>query len=206
MKEKDEKMKRLFLTLLLIIAILLAAVGGGYYFIIRPRLPEWTVEQMMEQIDELDLDALGLGDGLTESQEELFGIILEKVLDNLTYEIIDSRIEGQMAYVTVSLETIDTPRLVTDNIDIILSNAISNLGNLIMTILGDGTAEMIVQEFINLLADDALVVSMRVQEVEIPLERSGFFWIPILTDEFLLSIVGLDESLISLLDLLINHQ
>jgi len=199
-------MKRLFLTLLLIIAILLAAVGGGYYFIIRPRLPEWTVEQMMEQIDELDLDALGLGDGLTESQEELFGIILEKVLDNLTYEIIDSRIEGQMAYVTVSLETIDTPRLVTDNIDIILSNAISNLGNLIMTILGDGTAEMIVQEFINLLADDALVVSMRVQEVEIPLERSGFFWIPILTDEFLLSIVGLDESLISLLDLLINHQ
>lgn len=197
-------MKRVLLTLFLIVVVLLGALGAGYYFVVRPRLPEWTVEQMMDQLEELDLDTLGFGDELTEVQEELFGIILEMVIENLSYEITGSRIEGQMAYVTMNLETIDTPRLITDNVDIIFSNVLSNLGGLLLTVLGGGVEDVMMQEFINLLADDALVVSMTIQVVEVPLERSGFFWMPILTDEFLLSVVGLDDSTLRLLEQFMN--
>jgi len=197
-------MKRILLILALIVVVLLSALGGGYYFIVRPRLPEWTVVQMMDQLDQLHTDDLEFGAELTSSQEELFGIFIEMALDYLIYEIIDSRIEGQMAYVTLDIETIDASRLITDNLDIIASNILSNWGNLLLTALGGDVGEAIMQEFINLLTDDALEVSMMTQTVEISLERDGFFWVPILTDELLLSVVGLDDSIIRLLEQVIN--
>ena len=197
-------MKRVLLRLFLIVAVLLSAVSAGYYFIVRPRLPEWTVVQMMDQLDQVGLEDLGFRDELSDVEEELFSHLLELVIENLDYEMIDSRIEGQLAYVTVNLETVDTPRLITDNVDIIMSNALSNLDSLFLSVLGGNMEEAIMQEFINLLADDALTIVMTTQEVEIPLERSGFFWVPIITDEFLLTIIGLDAFTLRLLDQIMN--
>jgi len=197
-------MKRVLLRLFLIVAVLLSAAGAGYYFIVRPRLPEWTVVQMMDQLDQLELEDLGFGDELSDIEEELFFHLLEMVIENLDYEMIDSRIEGQLAYVTVNLEIVDTPRLITDNVDIIMSNALSNLDSLFLNVLGGNTEEAIMQEFVNLLADDALTIVMTSREVEIPLERSGFFWVPIITDEFLLTIIGLDAFTLRLLDQIMN--
>jgi len=197
-------MKRAVLRLFLIVAIILSTASAGYYFIVRPRLPEWTVAQMMDQLDQVGLEDLGFGDELSDVEEELFSRMLELVIENLDYEITGSRIEGEMAYVMVILETVDTPRLITDNVDIIISNALSNLDSLFLNVLGGNAEEAIMQEFVNLLADDALTIVMTTQEVEIPLERSGFFWTPIITDEFLLTISGLDESTLRLLDQITN--
>jgi len=203
-KQRVKHMKRVLLRLFLIVAVLLSAVSAGYYFIVRPRLPEWTVVQMMDQLDQVGLEDLGFRDELSDVEEELFSHLLELVIENLDYEMIDSRIEGQLAYVTVNLETVDTPRLITDNVDIIMSNALSNLDSLFLSVLGGNMEEAIMQEFINLLADDALTIVMTTQEVEIPLERSGFFWVPIITDEFLLTIIGLDAFTLRLLDQIMN--
>jgi len=201
---KDKKMKRVILTIVLIFAILLGLVGVGYATVIRPRLPEWTVTQMMEQLSELDLHELGLEEELTASQLELFEVILDIVVENLSYEITNSRIEGRMAYVTLSLEVVDTPKLLLDNSDIIFNNILSNLGLLFFTALEGGIEGVIVQELLNLLTDDQTIFSMTTQEVEIELERSGFFWIPILTDEFLLSMIGLNDLDLGFLEQMIR--
>ena len=197
-------MKRVILTIVLIFAILLGLVGVGYATVIRPRLPEWTVTQMMEQLSELDLHELGLEEELTASQLELFEVILDIVVENLSYEITNSRIEGRMAYVTLSLEVVDTPKLLLDNSDIIFNNILSNLGLLFFTALEGGIEGVIVQELLNLLTDDQTIFSMTTQEVEIELERSGFFWIPILTDEFLLSMIGLNDLDLGFLEQMIR--
>jgi len=203
-KVKDKKMKRIISKLILIVVILVSLLGIGYAVIVRPRLPEWTVEQMMVQLSELDLELLGLEEDLTDSQAELFEIILEIVMENLSYEITGSRIERRMAYVTMNMEVVDTARLILDNYDIILNNVLSNIGSLIFSVFGEGLEEVVIGELINLLTDDALTIVMTTREIEIPLERTGFFWTPILTDEILLSMVGLDELTFGILDQIIN--
>ena len=197
-------MKRIISKLILIVVILVSLLGIGYAVIVRPRLPEWTVEQMMVQLSELDLELLGLEEDLTDSQAELFEIILEIVMENLSYEITGSRIERRMAYVTMNMEVVDTARLILDNYDIILNNVLSNIGSLIFSVFGEGLEEVVIGELINLLTDDALTIVMTTREIEIPLERTGFFWTPILTDEILLSMVGLDELTFGILDQIIN--
>ena len=193
-------MKQKILIVVLIISILL----GTGYAITRRRLPEWTVTHMMAQLEDMDFDALELD--FSENQEELLRDLLEKVLADFSYEITDSRIEGRMAYVTVNLTMIDLPRLVIDNYQILLGNLWTNidLSSIFGILMGDGIEQVVMQELLNLLDDESIEVTLGIREVEIPLERSGLRWNPILTYEWLLSTLGLDDMVSELLNDLFN--
>ena len=193
-------MKRKILIIALIVCILL----GTGYAIIRLRIPEWTVTHMMAQLEDMDFDALELD--FSGNQEELLIDLLEKVIEDFSYEIIDSRIEGRMAYVTVNLTMIDMPRLIMDNYQILLENIWRDIDlSLIFGILmGDGIEQVVMQELLNLLDDESIEATLSTREVEIPLERSGLGWNPILTYDWLLSTLGLDNLVLELLNDLFN--
>lgn len=194
-------MKRKLLTIGIIFAILTILLGVAYA-IIAPQLPVWTVTQMMDHLEELDIDELELE--LTELQRELFEVVLEIFLENLSYEIIDSRIEGRYAFVTMDLVVIDLTSFILDNYSIIIRNVVPNIASLIITALGGGIEEILIQELLNLLTDEAVELTLTTTQIEIPLERSGLLWIPIITDELLMSMIGIDDLSIGIRDI-IDH-
>ncbi|MCL1990839.1 MAG: hypothetical protein FWG67_08125 [Defluviitaleaceae bacterium] len=194
-------MNKKMLIVSLVVVMLFSLLGIGYA-IVRPRLPEWTVGQMMAQLETLELDELALE--LTDGQEALFRALWDIYFDELSYEITGSTIQGSMAYVNMELTVVDLPRLVTHNHKILLANMWSNLGSLFATALNDGFEEVLIQGLLTLLEDDDIEMITTTQAIEIPLEREGLLWVPIFTDELLLSMLGLNDQLIAILDDLIN--
>ena len=182
--------------ILIVILISVALLGIGYA-VIRPRIPEWTVAHMMGQLDELDFDAFELG--LNEVQEALLRQILERSLENFSYEITGSRIEGRVAYVTLNLTVIDLRQLIINNYQLLLENIQTDLGAILGTIMSGGIERVVMQELLNLLEDESIETTLTIQKAEIVLERCGLLWNPIFTYEWLLSTLGLDDFVSELL-------
>jgi len=164
--------------------LIILAIG---YAIARPRIPEWTVQVIMNQLEEDNYAAVLESEDLNLTEEQEF--LLQKALETFSYEITGSRIERKMAYVYADITFVDMAQLINDNRQQLLRNVLGNLGN----ILSGGMEQLIMEELIELLDDETLQIPLLTQSVEIPLEKSGLLWSPLITEEWLKSELGLDE-------------
>jgi hypothetical protein len=196
-------MKRKILIATLILAILLS-IG---YAIIRPQIPQFIVAQGIDELKAMDFDTLelnALGVNLNENQQELMRGILRELMEEFSYEIVDSRIEGRVAYVTMNVTVINLSALITDNYQLLFENVWTDLGSIFEVIIGGDIEQIVMQELLSLLESEDTEITLRTHEVEVLLERSGLLWKPIMTDDWLLSIFGLDDFASDLLDHLLS--
>ncbi|MCL2560572.1 MAG: hypothetical protein FWE07_08805 [Turicibacter sp.] len=179
--------------ILIAVVALLLLLGLGYA-VIRPHIPEWVVGQMMAQITELEVAELEFDVEMSDSQHELVVILGDFLLDTLTYDITGSRIEGRAAYVTMNLTFVNIPRLLIDNAQLAIDSVSTDFGFFLNVLFGDiNLEELLVDVIGDVLVNDNLRVTMVTQEVEVELERAGLLWQPLITDEWLLEIFGLDN-------------
>ena len=194
---------------MLITCLVASLLGVGYLSVVRPRLPEWTLQFMVNQLERDDY-AMIFESGLLEELEgfEAFGtpeekeFLLRHLLDTLSYEILGSRIEGRTAFVQVDLTVIDLRELILENRQMIVRNAFSNLGGIFGNFMSGGMEQVIMQELIALLQDETVIIPLQTRKVEVLMERSGIMWEPLITEEWVVSALGLDEFELSLEDLL----
>lgn len=170
-------------TLLIILAI--------SYAIARPRIPEWTVQVIMNNLEEDNYAAVLESEDLNLTEEQEF--LLQKALETFSYEITDSRIERNMAFVYADITFVDIEQLIIVNRQQLLQNVLGNLGSSIGNLLTGGAEQLVMEELVKLLEDEALEIPLLTKEVEVPLERSGFLWTPLITEEWLMSVLEFEE-------------
>ena len=157
----------------------------------RPYMPEWTFKFVMNQIEkdnyaivfespEIELD---------EMQEEL----LKKVLETLSYEVQGSRIEGDLAYVTVDFTFMDLGQLILNNYQRLIEIVLGDFTDIFDHLMSGSLEQVMIQGLLTLLEDDGIEIPLMVKEVDVLLERSGLFWTPVITEEWLEAVFELDQ-------------
>ena len=179
--------KKIIITILVIISIL-----GIGYIIARPKIPEWTVQFMVSQIQKDDYAIIFESEEFNRSEEEEF--LLRKFLDTMSYEIIGSRIDGNLAFVAVELTLIDIEQFIIDNRQTIMRNAMGNIGGILGSmVVGVGMEEIIIHELATIFQEENVRIPLTMKEVEIPLQRAGLLWEPMIDEEWLDEVLGLNN-------------
>lgn len=177
---------------MLIVVALLLAVGGFGYYRFQQIFPELTVRVILDKLEETDYALLLDSDEveLTEQQRE----ILEIMLDSFDYEIKGSRIEDKMAYVKMDVTFIDIEQLILEQRSNIIKNSIENIWSTLDDLLNGRTKELLLNTLLTLLNDETISKPMTTKEIEVPLQKENFFWVPQITEEWIKSVFEVDQA------------
>lgn len=175
-----------------IVVALLLVVGGLGYDRFQQIFPELTVRVILDKLEETDYALLLDSDEveLTEQQREL----LEIMLNSFAYEIKGSRIEGKRAYVKMDATFIDIKQLILEQRPTIIKNSIENIWNTLDDLLNGRTKELLMKTLLTLLNDETISKPMTTKEIEVPLQKEKFFWVPQITEEWIKSIFEVDQA------------
>lgn len=175
-----------------IVVSLLLVIGGFSYYRFQQLFPELTVRVILDKLEETDYALLLDSDEveLTEQQRE----ILEIMLNSFTYEIKGSRIEGKMAYVKMDVTFIDIKQLILEQRSTIIKNSIENIWSTLDDLLNGRTKELLLKTVLTLLNDETISKPMTTKEIEVPLQKEKFFWVPQITEEWIKSVFEVDQA------------
>lgn len=161
----------------------LVVIGGIGYVKFQQVFPELTVKVMFDKVQEDDYALILNSEELSLTVEERE--LLESVLSTISYEIKGSRIEGQVAYVTVDLTFVDVLQLIINERMTILKQVLTNFFGTIEDILNGRGQEVIVNTILSLMKDEGIEKPMMSSTIELPLKKEKGFWIPDVTEEWL---------------------
>jgi len=190
-------MKKL-ITFIVVVAIL--AVG---YLLIRPSIPEWTVNFALGQIQDGHYETIIQHADLGPTEADL----LRHVVRTAEYEVKGSRILGNQAFVTVDLTFMDLQQLVIENHQQLLNNVLGNLGGILGGLLGGNLAETAMEQLNLLLEEENLVVPLKTREVEVVLDQQFLWFVPNMEQtQDRLEAVFREELTINFTELLLLNQ
>jgi len=154
--------------------VLALVVLGAAYAVIRPQLPEWTVSVMMSHLQNGHYEELLADSDLTEVEKNL----IRHAVDNSSFEITGSVIEGRQATVFVELTFVDLRELVIGNRQQLMSNAFGNLGSILSGVLGGAITDTAFEQLLLLFEDEGIELPLKTRQVKVALDQQALWFAP----------------------------
>ncbi|MGL4336846.1 MAG: hypothetical protein ACRCST_08115 [Turicibacter sp.] len=178
----NKKMKYMMIVMLIV-----GCCGVGFYSY-QMALPRLTVSFLLDSLKHSDYDQFELE--IMEATKIYERELLDSVFSTVDYEILDSSINGNIAYVTLNLTHIDIEKLMTTHYDVVIENSIKNIGSTLADIASGGIKKFGANACLALLQDERINQPYMTSELTLTLKKVDGMWIPHIDEEVVTSVFG----------------
>lgn len=159
-------------------------IGGGIY--VHRQLPKWMIQGGMIYLEKTNYELILESPHVSlDSNQKL---IAKEMLESATFKVVDSSVEKNQTRVMVHVTLIDLIQLIKDEQETIFKNTITDWRQTLDDLFNQRLEGLAIRQLARLL-EESDVKPMKTMTIEVPFVRSYLWWKPVITKEWIQSII-----------------
>lgn len=173
-------MKKAFVFLMTLVLL----IGGGIY--VHRQLPKWMIQGGIVYLEKTNYEMIL--DSPKVSLDSDQKLIAKEMLESATFDVVDSTIEKDQAMVMVNVTLIDLMQLIKDERETIFKNTMTDWRQTLNDLFNQQLEGLAIRQLARIL-EESEVKPMMTMTVEVPFVRSYLWWKPVITKEWIQSVI-----------------
>ncbi|MDE5977285.1 MAG: hypothetical protein K2G70_02305 [Turicibacter sp.] len=169
---------------LIVIGSIVFLISGGIY--VNRHLPEWMIQVGLLYLEKTDYALVLDNNRITLDEDQT--VIAKEVIETMNCEVEGSEIVGDEAFVRISMTLVDLMQLSLNEKERVFQNTLADWQQTLDDLMND-RLEGIVLRQLALIIDQVQEKPMKTMVIEIPFEREYLWWCPVVTNEWVESVV-----------------